>query len=81
MHFNREGVVTHYNAKKEKTWQMEGDVCDSDDDDCVKGMEFTDSGKIIIGGKTLSYVTSFTKEAELAPWPFVSNPKLKVWRK
>ena len=81
MHFNREGVVTHYNANKEKTWQMEGAVCDSDDEECVKGMEFTEEGKIVIGGKPVSFVTSYVKDAELAPWPFVNTPKLKVWRK
>jgi len=79
MHFNREGVVTHYNSKKEKTWQMEGEICD--EDDCVQGMEFTESGKIVIGGKPVGYVTSFVKDAELSPWPFVTTPKLKVWRK
>ena len=81
MHFNREGVVTHYNSKKEKTWQIEGYVCETNEDDCVQGMEFTEAGKILIGGKPVQYVTSFVKDAELAPWPFATTPKLKVWRK
>lgn len=84
MHFNREGVVTHYNSKKEKTWQMEGELCDDngdEDGDCVQGMEFTESGKIVIGGKPVGYVTAFVKDVELSPWPFASTPKLKVWKK
>lgn len=60
---------------------MEGDVCDLGEDECVNGMEFTESGKIIIGGKPISLVTSYAKDVELAPWPFVITPKVKVWRK
>ena len=81
MHFNREGVVTHYNAKKEKTWQIEGYVCETNEENCVQGLNFAESGKISIGGKPVQYVTSFVKDVELSPWPFVTTPKLKVWRK
>lgn len=81
LHFNREGVVTHYNAAKLVTWKMEGGVCDVDDEECIPGMQVQEDGKVVIGGKTVPYVTSFVKDVNLSPWPFVETPKLKVWRK
>ena len=81
MHFDREGVVTHYNSMKLKTWQMEGAVCDPNDEECVSGLQFTEDGKIVIGGKHVTYLTSYVKDAELEPWPFAEAPKVKVWRK
>jgi hypothetical protein len=81
LHFDREGVVTHYNAAKLVTWKIEGVVCDVDDKKCIPGMQIQPDGKVVIGGKHVSYVTSFVKDANLSPWPFVETPKLKVWRK
>jgi hypothetical protein len=81
LHFNREGVVTHYNAKKAETWKMEGAVCSADDEACVPGMQILEDGKVVIGGKPVHYVTTFVKDVTLSPWPFVETPKVKLWRK
>jgi hypothetical protein len=77
----KDGIVTHYNSAKVITWQIEGAVCDKNDASCIPGMQVMDDGKIVIGGKPVTHVTTYTQEAELTPWPFVSAPKLKVWRK
>lgn len=81
LHFDRDGIVTHYNSAKHVTWKIEGAVCEDDDVDCISGMQFLDDGKIMIGGKHVPYVTSFVKEANLSPWPFAETPKLKIWKK
>lgn len=80
-HFNREGVATHYNAAKQVTWQMEGAVCDVDDEACNPGMRIAEDGKIMIADKHVPYVISFVKDADLSPWPFLETPKVKLWRK
>ena len=53
---------------------------------CVRGMYVQNDGKIIIGGKPIHHVITHgsnnnKKEPPLSPWPFVENPKLKIWRK
>jgi hypothetical protein len=54
---------------------------------CIRGMHVQNDGRIVIGGKpihhviTYSYNNSNKKEPPLSPWPFVDNPKLKIWKK
>ena len=52
---------------------------------CIRGMYVQNDGKIIIGGKPIHHIISYSgnnkKEPPLSPWPFVENPKLKIWRK
>lgn len=81
MHIGRDGVVTHYGPSKEITWQMEGSVCDKEDENCTPGMVVQEDGKIVIGGKPIKYLTAYVKQVELSPWPFVDPPKLKIWKK
>lgn len=81
LHVNQKGIVTHYNHQKQITWTMEGGVCTPSQPECTPGLQIDAEGKITIGGKAVNYVTSYVKEAQLAPWPFSEAPKLKVWRK
>ena len=53
---------------------------------CVRGMYVQNDGKIFVGGKPIHQVIAYSsynnkKEPPLSPWPFVENPKLKIWRK
>jgi hypothetical protein len=98
VHFHRNGTVSYYNAEKVLLWTMEGAVCPEVDEAsttpttvsttpiCIRGMHVQNDGKIIIGGKpihnVITYSTNYNKkEPPLSPWPFVENPKLKIWRK
>ena len=99
VHFHRNGTVSYYNAEKILLWTMEGAVCPELEEatttttntktaattTCIRGMYVQNDGKIIIGGKPIQHVISYSsnnkKEPPLSPWPFVENPKLKIWRK
>lgn len=98
VHFHRNGTVSYYNADKILLWTMEGAVCPDVDETitpptttspsptCIRGMYVQNDGKIIIGGKPIHHVITYSsynskKEPPLSPWPFVQNPKLKIWRK
>ena len=93
VHFHRNGTVSYYNAEKVLLWTMEGAVCPDVEETasgtpataCVRGMHVQNDGTIVVGGKPIHHVITYSnnnkKEPPLSPWPFVTNPKLKIWRK
>ena len=79
--FTDAGVITMYNADKDMVWQMEGAVCPEGDDDCIPGMQVKDDSSLIVGGKPVYYVKTYTDDAALSPWPFAETPKVRMIRK
>ena len=73
-----DGVVSLFDADHNIVWEMKGGVCDKEKSDaCVDGMKLLDDWRISIGGELVERVDVFL-EAELAPWPFAYNPKVKT---
>jgi hypothetical protein len=81
MHVDSKGNVILYNSQNEIMWQIEGAVCKRKDKSCVEGMKVTKEGKIIVGGKHITYITKFGTDYPLSPWPFEEEPKVKTWLK
>jgi hypothetical protein len=44
---------------------------------CIPGMQFTKDLQIIVGGKSIYYISKAQIEQSLSPWPFEYEPKLK----
>lgn len=67
----RDGVLRMYDGRT-VAWEMAGSVCK---DDCVPGAVLGEDGYITIGGKQV-YVVTGDVPGSLAPWPFMTDPKI-----
>eukprot|EP00978_Attheya_sp_CCMP212_P034863 scaffold148694_cov60-Attheya_sp.AAC.1 len=67
----RDGVLRMYDGRS-VAWEMAGTICK---DDCVPGAVLGEDGYITIGGKQVYVVTGDVPNS-LAPWPFMTDPKI-----
>lgn len=80
LNLDSEGKLTFYNEDKEVAWEIQGETCKEDDEECIRGLKVNDDGSLAIGGKPVKWMTSY-RGNELSPWPFEVKPKLKEWKK
>lgn len=81
LHMGRDGKLKMYNAQKQVAWEIQGEVCNNTDKDCVRGLQVKEDGSLNIGGKPVQWMAKYDKNSDLSPWPFVQKPKIKIWNK
>lgn len=74
-----EGVLTLTNDQEEVVWQMEGNVCAKDNEECVSGAIVTPDGSINIGDGPVAAVFGDLNMDAITPWPFTTKPWKAYW--
>lgn len=74
LHMGKNGMLRFYNADRDLIWSMQGGLCHTKT--CVDGLEIKADGNLVIGGKKVDSIFAKNNEnVDLAPWPFVTQPK------
>jgi len=76
--FGDDGIVKLFDQDDELVWEIEGAACKDGDVDCVPGMQVRDDNTLVVGGKQIASVKIHKDDAELSPWPFAEQPKVKL---
>jgi len=74
---NTEGKAYLKDANGALIWEMDGGVCQKDDEACRAGLQIDLSGYVTINGNTVRHVSTY-QESDLSEWPFSEAPKLRL---
>ncbi|GKY91135.1 hypothetical protein MPSEU_000086300 [Mayamaea pseudoterrestris] len=80
MTFADEETIVMKDAADKVLWSIRGNTCKKGDKGCIRGMKVGEDGELIIGGKVVDSVRTYTDDVKLSPWPFAEEPKIRIKR-